>query len=64
MGLGGLNNMVDIIGLSKVRTVINDGLYGSIPINEIEYNVVQTPIFNRLHNIKQLGPTYLILSWC
>jgi len=56
--------MVDIIGLSKVRTVINDGLYGSIPINEIEYNVVQTPIFNRLHNIRQLGPMYLILSWC
>jgi len=31
--------MVDIIGLSKVRAVINDSLLGSIPINEIEYNI-------------------------
>jgi len=52
--------MVDIIGLSKVRAVVNDSLYGSIPINEIEYNIIQTPVFNRLHNIRQLGPTYLI----
>ncbi|RLG83910.1 MAG: hypothetical protein DRO40_03020 [Thermoprotei archaeon] len=52
--------MVDIIGLSKIRAVINDSLYGSIPVNEIEYNIIQTPVFNRLHNIRQLGPTYLI----
>ncbi len=49
-----------MIGLSRVRALINDSLYGSIPVNEIEYNIIQTPVFNRLHNIRQLGPTYLI----
>ncbi len=52
--------MAGYIGLSRVRAIINDSLYGSIPINEIEYSIIQTPTFNRLHHIKQLGPVYLV----
>ena len=51
---------MEYVGLAPVRAIINDNLYGSIPVNEIEYMIIQTPVFNRLHYIKQLGSTYLV----
>ncbi len=51
---------MEYVGLAPVRAIVNDNLYGSIPVNEIEYRIIQTPVFNRLHYIKQLGTAYLV----
>ncbi len=52
--------MVEVVGLARVRAVINDSLYGVIPVNEIEYSIIQTPVYNRLHEIRQLGSAHLV----
>jgi HD superfamily phosphohydrolase len=49
-----------IIGAYKYRAVILDPVHGSIPINEAEYTLLQTPFMRRLHNITQLGLTFLV----
>ncbi len=49
-----------IVGLGKIRAVIHDHLHGEIPVNDIEYRIIETPVFNRLHHIKQLSATYMV----
>ena len=48
------------VGLGKIRAVIHDHLHGEIPVNDIEYRIIETPVFNRLHHIKQLSATYMV----
>ncbi len=50
----------ETIGLYAQRGVIQDSVHGFIPINEAEYYLLQTPFFRRLHNIKQLGMSFLV----
>jgi HD superfamily phosphohydrolase len=39
---------------------IYDAVYGYIELNDIEFDLVNSPIFQRLHWIKQLGPLHII----
>ena len=39
---------------------IYDAVYGYIELNEVEFALVNSPIFQRLHWIKQLGPLHTI----
>ena len=39
---------------------IYDNVHGYISITEHEMQLIDTPIFQRLREIKQLGPTYLV----
>lgn len=49
-----------LIGAYKYRAVILDPVHGFVPINEAEYSLLQTPFMRRLHNITQLGLTFLV----
>ncbi|MCE4614001.1 MAG: HD domain-containing protein [Desulfurococcales archaeon] len=49
-----------LIGAYKYRAVILDPVHGFVPINEAEYTLLQTPFMRRLHNITQLGLTFLV----
>ena len=40
--------------------IIRDAVHGDIQITELETKIIDTKIFQRLHGLKQLGPTYLI----
>ncbi|MGC8675160.1 HD domain-containing protein [Fervidicoccus sp.] len=46
--------------LLKTRTYIKDPVHKLIPINFVEYKILQHPLMLRLHGIKQLGFTYLV----
>lgn len=48
------------IGLYRLRATFKDPVHGLIPVNELEYRIIQHPIFLRLHGVKQLGFTYLV----
>ncbi|MEM0497103.1 MAG: HD domain-containing protein, partial [Acidilobaceae archaeon] len=50
----------EFLGIYKPRAVIQDSIHGIIPINEAEYWILQTPFLRRLHEIKQLGLSYLV----
>ncbi|MEM3838981.1 MAG: HD domain-containing protein [Candidatus Micrarchaeaceae archaeon] len=39
---------------------INDSIYGSVSLTRQELKLIDTPIFQRLHQIKQLGPAYYV----
>ncbi len=39
---------------------IYDAVYGYIELDEVEFKLVNSPIFQRLHWIKQLGPLHII----
>lgn len=39
---------------------IRDPLYGFIDLSELEIKIIDTPVFRRLHNIKQLSHAYLV----
>ncbi len=43
-----------------VEKEILDPIHGSIPITQLEYNIISTPSFQRLRYISQLGPTPLV----
>lgn len=49
-----------ILGPFDYRATILDPIHREIRINELEYNLLQTPFMRRLHNVKQLGLTYMI----
>ncbi|MCK4613628.1 MAG: hypothetical protein KAU14_02400, partial [Thermoplasmata archaeon] len=40
--------------------IIRDAVHGDIEITKLETKLIDTEIFQRLHGIKQLGPTYLV----
>ncbi len=44
----------------KIKKQIQDNVHGYISLTESEMGVIDTPIFQRLRNIKQLGATYLV----
>jgi len=52
--------MPEGVGLYRARAVIQDSIHGIIPINEAEYYLLQTPFLRRLHDVKQLGLSYLV----
>ncbi|NSW84410.1 MAG: HD domain-containing protein [Syntrophothermus sp.] len=39
----------------KFTRIINDNVYGAVPLTEAEWEVINTPIFQRLRRIRQLG---------
>ena len=48
------------LGFYRARAVVQDSVHGVIPVNEAEYYLLQTPFLRRLHDIKQLGLSYLV----
>ncbi|MDM7275809.1 MAG: HD domain-containing protein [Thermoprotei archaeon] len=48
------------MGLWRFRAVVQDSVHGIIPVNEAEYWLLQTPFLRRLHEVKQLGLSYLV----
>lgn len=44
----------------KKKQRIYDAVYGYIELDEIEFELVNLPIFQRLHWIKQLGPLHTV----
>lgn len=40
--------------------IIRDPLHGYIPLTKLEYKILQLPVMNRLHRIKQMSMAYLI----
>lgn len=48
------------VGLYQLRAAFKDPVHGLIPVNRLEYTIIQHPIFLRLHGIKQLGFTHLV----
>lgn len=51
---------MEVIGLFRKRAVLQDAIHGSVPINEFEYQLLQTMPLRRLHGIKQLGFLHLV----
>ena len=51
---------LDSIGLFGKRAVLQDAIHGSVPINEVEYWLLQTEPLRRLHGVKQLGFLHLV----
>ncbi len=51
---------LDSLGLFGKRAVLQDSIHGSVPINEVEYWLLQTPPLRRLHGVKQLGFLHLV----
>jgi len=48
-------------GDTNKRKIINDPVYGFIPItNEVIFDIIEHPYFQRLRRIKQLGLTHLV----
>src|SRR5438552_2027251 len=39
---------------------MTDPVHGTFGISEVESDILSTPIFQRLHNVKQLGLAYLV----
>jgi HD superfamily phosphohydrolase len=48
-----------IIELLKPHKTIRDAIHGDIMITRLETSIIDTKEFQRLHRIKQLGPSYL-----
>jgi len=44
----------------KDRKIIHDSVHGSIPLEGVFLDLIETAEFQRLHNIKQLGLAYLV----
>jgi HD superfamily phosphohydrolase len=40
--------------------VVNDPIYGYVPVTKVEHAILQTPAMNRLHDIKQLSLAYYV----
>lgn len=48
------------MALEILGKTITDPLYGNIKLTKLESELVSTPVFQRLHNIKQLGLGHLV----
>lgn len=47
--------------MTRKRKIINDPVYGFIPINnDLIFSIIEHPFFQRLRRIKQLGLTHLV----
>lgn len=48
--------------LKKLETnqIIGDPIHGYIPLTDLEYNLLQLPVMNRLHYINQTAMAYLV----
>lgn len=44
----------------KIKKQVQDNVHGYIGLTEAELNIIDTPLFQRLRYIKQLGATYLV----
>ncbi len=44
----------------RIKKQIYDNIHGYIGLTEEELNIIDTPIFQRLRYIRQLGPAYLV----
>ena len=51
---------IEPVGVFRKRAVLQDGIHGSVPINEFEYWLLQSSPLRRLHGIKQLGFLHLV----
>jgi len=51
---------LETIGVFAKRAVLQDALHGSVPINEVEYWLLQKHPLRRLHGVRQLGFLYLV----
>ncbi len=40
--------------------IIRDPIHGYIPLTRLEYEIIQLPVFNRLHHVKQMAAGYLV----
>jgi len=54
------NNGIYLSSLKYSDTSIYDEIYGYIPITEIELKIIDTPVFQRLNHIRQLGTAYRV----
>lgn len=52
--------MLDLAQLEFSDTSIYDEIYGYIPLTEVELEIVDHPLFQRLSNIRQLGTAYRV----
>ncbi len=50
----------ELLGLWRFRAVVQDSVHGIIPVNEAEYWLLQTSFLRRLHEVRQLGLSYLV----
>ena len=48
------------LGLHSYRAVMRDPVHGLVPLNELEYRIVQSNVLRRLHGISQLGLMRLV----
>jgi len=44
----------------KFEKIIGDPVYGSVGVTKEELNIIETPIFQRLRHIKQLGTSFFV----
>src|SRR6266566_3486594 len=40
--------------------IIKDPILDYVPLTDLEYRILQTPVFNRLHDLKQTSLAYLV----
>lgn len=45
---------------SRAKGVVRDPIHGFIPFTHLEYRLMQHPFLRRLHDVKQLGLSYLV----
>src|SRR3989442_7271597 len=43
----------------KTSKVVKDPIHGYVPLTELEYRILQLPVLNRLHDLKQMSMAYL-----
>jgi hypothetical protein len=55
----GVLELMTIKGINYQK-VIMDPIHGCIPITQLEYEILQLPIMNRLHYIHHLGLAYMV----
>ncbi len=46
--------------LLDIRASFKDPVHGIVPVTGLEYEIIQHPVFQRLHGVKQLGLAYLV----
>lgn len=52
--------MAEKVAMYSYRAVFLDSIHRFIPVNTVEYALLQTPFFRRLHEVRQLGFVFLV----